>query len=107
MVMRTMFALVAAVVIGLAMKAVVPDGVSTAINDTLLTSISTMFLNALKMVVGPVVFFSIVSCISQFGDLKEVGRIGGKIMSFYVLTTILAIISATVVSYLLQPGTGF
>lgn len=104
MVMRTMFALVAAVVIGLAMKAVVPDGVSTAINDTLLTSISSMFLNALKMVVGPVVFFSIVSCISQFGDLKEVGRIGGKIMSFYMLTTILAIISATVVSYLLHPG---
>ena len=43
MVMWTMLALVAAVVIGLAMKAVVPDGVSTAINDTLLTSISTMF----------------------------------------------------------------
>lgn len=54
-----------------------------------------MFLNALKMIVGPVVFFSIVSSISQFGDLKEVGRIGGKIMGFYMLTTVLAILSST------------
>ena len=104
MVMRTMFALAAAIVIGLAMKAVVPDTISEIVNDTFLTSISTMFLNALKMVVGPVVFFSIVSCISQFGDLKEVGRIGGKIMGFYMLTTVLAIIVATAVFYLLQPG---
>ena len=104
MVMRTMFALAAAIVIGLAMKAVAPDTISEIVNDTFLTSISTMFLNALKMVVGPVVFFSIVSCISQFGDLKEVGRIGGKIMGFYMLTTVLAIIVATAVFYLLQPG---
>ncbi len=104
MVMRTMFALAAAIIVGLVMKAVVPEAVSEIVNDTFLASISTMFLNALKMVVGPVVFFSIVSCISQFGDLKEVGRIGGKIMGFYMLTTVLAIIVATAVFYLLQPG---
>ena len=63
-----------------------------------------MFLNALKMIVGPVVFFSIACCISQFGDLKEAGRIGGKVMGFYLLTTVLAILTATGVFELLKPG---
>lgn len=104
MVMQTMFALAAAIVAGMLMKTFVPDTVNTTLNDTVFTSISTMFLNALKMIVGPVVFFSIVCCISQFGDLKEVGRIGGKIIGFYMLTTVLAILSATGVFYLLRPG---
>ena len=79
-------------------------GVNEALNNTIFTSISTMFLNALKMIVGPVVFFSIACCISQFGDLKEAGRIGGKIMGFYLLTTVLAILTATGVFELLKPG---
>ena len=86
------------------MKTFVPDTVNTALNDNIFSSISTMFLNALKMIVGPVVFFSIVSSISQFGDLKEVGRIGGKIMGFYMLTTVLAILSSTGIFYVFQPG---
>lgn len=104
MVMQTMFALAAAILVGMLMKIFVPDTINMTLNDTVFTSISTMFLNALKMIVGPVVFFSIVCCISQFGDLKEVGRIGGKIMGFYMLTTILAIISSTGVFYLFRPG---
>ena len=101
---QTMLALAAAIVVGMLMKTFVPDTVNTTLNDNIFSSISTMFLNALKMIVGPVVFFSIVSSISQFGDLKEVGRIGGKIMGFYMLTTVLAILSSTGIFYVFQPG---
>ena len=104
MVLHTMLALIAAIVIGVLMKVFVPSGVNEALNNTIFTSISTMFLNALKMIVGPVVFFSIACCISQFGDLKEAGRLGGKIMGFYLLTTVLAILTATGVFELLKPG---
>ena len=104
MAIQTMLALVAAIVVGMLMKTFVPDTVNTTLNDNIFSSISTMFLNALKMIVGPVVFFSIVSSISQFGDLKEVGRIGGKIMGFYMLTTVLAILSSTGIFYVFQPG---
>lgn len=104
MAIQTMLALAAAIVVGMLMKTFVPDTVNTALNDNIFSSISTMFLNALKMIVGPVVFFSIVSSISQFGDLKEVGRIGGKIMGFYMLTTVLAILSSTGIFYVFQPG---
>ena len=104
MVLHTMLALIAAIIIGVLMKVFVPSGVNDALNDTVFTSISTMFLNALKMIVGPVVFFSIACCISQFGDLKEAGRIGGKVMGFYLLTTVLAILVATGIFELLKPG---
>lgn len=104
MAIQTMLALAAAIVVGMLMKTFVPDTVNTVLNDNIFSSISTMFLNALKMIVGPVVFFSIVSSISQFGDLKEVGRIGGKIMGFYMLTTVLAILSSTGIFYIFQPG---
>lgn len=104
MVLHTMLALLAAIILGVLMKVFVPSGVNEALNNTVFTSISTMFLNALKMIVAPVVFFSITCCISQFGDLKEAGRIGGKVMGFYLLTTVLAILVATGVFELLKPG---
>ena len=50
-----------------------------------------MFLNALKMIVAPVVFFSPVSCVSQFGSISEIGKIGIKIMALYMITTVIAI----------------
>ena len=58
MAIQTMLALVAAIVVGMLMKTFVPDTVNTVLNDNIFSSISTMFLNALKMIVGPVVFFS-------------------------------------------------
>lgn len=57
MAIQTMLALAAAIVVGMLMKTFVPDTVNTVLNDNIFSSISTMFLNALKMIVGPVVFF--------------------------------------------------
>lgn len=80
MAIQTMLALAAAIVVGMLMKTFVPDTVNTALNDNIFSSISTMFLNALKMIVGPVVFFSIVSSISQFGDLR---RLAGSVVRLW------------------------
>jgi Na+/H+-dicarboxylate symporter len=44
-----------------------------------------MYMNALKMIVAPVVFFSIISCIVQFSSLTELGRIGGKVVTLYAV----------------------
>ena len=43
------------------------------------------------MVVEPVLFFSIASCITQFDNFYEMGKIGGKIVLFYFLTDFAAI----------------
>lgn len=100
----TLGAMLLAIVVGVLMKAMVPETVSSVLNDNLLVPVKTMFMNGLKMVVAPVVFFSIVSCISQFGNLGELGRVGGKVMLLYLLTTLFATAIGIGSSYLFKPG---
>lgn len=80
MMTQTVAAIVLGIICGLLMKFVFPPALSEGLGTYLLNPIQTMFMNALKIVIGPVVFFSIVSCISQFQDLTELGRIGFKVM---------------------------
>ena len=87
----TMFALVFGLLTGMVMKICVPAGVTDAISENIFASVSTMFLNSLKMIVGPLVFFSIASSIADFGDLKALGRIVGKVVGCYLITSVIAI----------------
>ena len=87
----TMFALVFGLLTGMIMKICVPAGVTDAISENIFASVSTMFLNSLKMIVGPLVFFSIASSIADFGDLKALGRIVGKVVGCYLITSVIAI----------------
>lgn len=64
----------------------------------------TLFLNALKMVVGPLVFFSICCSVSGFGDLRAVGRIGGKVFGSFLVTSSAAILIAFGMYRLLPVG---
>ena len=66
--------------------------------------VKTMYMNALKMVVAPVVFFSIVSSIAHFSDTAELGRLGGRVISIFMCTTILAVGVGIGVFFLLKPG---
>lgn len=101
---HTLGAMLAAIVVGLILNAVAPAAFNNALNVNLLTPVKTMYMNALKMVVAPVVFFSIASCIVQFSDLSALGRIGGKVLVLYVCTTLIAVGVGIGVYYLLQPG---
>ena len=60
----TLGAMLAAIAAGLILSAAAPASFNAALSANLLSPIKTMYLNALKMVVAPVVFFSIVSCIA-------------------------------------------
>ena len=105
MVIYTTAAVLMGLLCGLLMKFVFPAGLSDGLETYLLSPIRTMFMNALRIVIGPVIFFSIVSCISQFKDLSELGRIGIKIMGTYLMTTVIAIALSYGISMVLQPGT--
>lgn len=67
----------------------------------------TVFLNLLKMAALPLVVVNLISGIASLDDPKSFGRIGGKIMIYYCLTTVGAIIIGLVVGFLFQPGVGF
>ena len=101
---HTSVALLMGVLCGLLMKYVLPAAFSDGMKTYLLVPIRIMFMNALRIVIGPVIFFSIVSCISQFKDLSELGRIGAKVMGIYMVTTVIAISLAFGVYRVAQPG---
>jgi len=87
----TMFALFAGVGAGLLMQYFLPASASNAVSNNIFAPIYTLFMNALKMIVAPLVFFSIASSIADFSDLKSLGRIAMKIVGLYLLTSMLAI----------------
>lgn len=53
--------------------------------------VGKMFVTGLKMLVVPLVFFSLVSGVLGIGDIRSLGKIGGKSFVLYILTTALAI----------------
>ena len=100
----TMVALVLGLLFGVFMKFVMPDAMCSATCDYLLSPVNSMFMSALKIVIAPVVFFSIVCCISSFGDLSELGRIGARVMGMYLITTVIAVFMSYGVAKLINPG---
>ena len=100
----TLGALIAAILLGIIMSAALPGKWNTALDLNLLTPVKTLYMNALKMIAAPVVFFSIISCISQLGSPSEFGRIGGKILALYLITSIIAAVLGIIVFGIFRPG---
>ena len=69
--------------------------------------IGAMFINALKMLVVPLVTFSLICGVCGIGDIRALGRIGTKSFLLYVLTTAVAISTAIILAQLVGPGKGF
>lgn len=101
---QTLGAMIAAILVGLILSAAAPASFNVALSSNLLSPIKTMYLNSLKMVVAPVVFFSIVACIVQFSDVSVLGRIGGKTMALYFCTTLISVGVGIGAFCLFQPG---
>lgn len=68
--------------------------------------IGTLFLNLIKMVIVPLVFSSLIVGAASTGDAKTLGRIGGKTMVYYLVTTAVAIVIGLFLGGMLQPGVG-
>ena len=104
MLINTVIALVLGIAAGLLLRFVLPADIAAGVSEYALTPAKTMFMNALKFVIGPIVFLSIATCISQFKDLSELGRLGAKVMGTYLFTTVMAVLFATGFSFLISPG---
>lgn len=63
-----------------------------------------LFMNALKMLIVPLIFSSIISGVSGMGDAESMGRLGGKTLLYYLGTSLLAILIGLIAVNLLQPG---
>lgn len=68
--------------------------------------ISETFINLIKMMIGPVIFFSIVLGIAGAESMKKVGRVGGKGILYFEIVTTAAIIIGIIAADIIKPGTG-
>ncbi|NQW03534.1 MAG: dicarboxylate/amino acid:cation symporter [Acidobacteria bacterium] len=73
------------------------------INTYLAVPVGQVFLRMLFMVVMPLVFASITLGVAGLGDIRKVGRIGGKTMAYFFGTTALAAILGLIVVNVIQP----
>ncbi|WP_428353733.1 dicarboxylate/amino acid:cation symporter [Methyloprofundus sp.] len=69
--------------------------------------IGSAFINALKMLVVPLVTFSLICGVCGIGDINALGRIGLKSFLLYILTTGIAITLALTIAITLSPGKDF
>lgn len=76
---------------------------STAI--TVLQSLGTIFLKMIQMIVMPIVISCLTVGIANIGDIKKLGRIGGKTLIYFELLTTVAIILGLIIGNLTHPGT--
>ena len=104
MLLLTITALVLGLIFGVLMETVMPSIISDSICSYALRPIKSMFMSAIRIIIAPVVFFSLATCISQFKNLAELGRIAVKVMLVYTITTIVATTLGISMSLLLHPG---
>lgn len=72
--------------------------VNVYIVDGLFHVVGKMFVNALKMLVVPLVIFSLICGVCGIGDIRALGRVGGKSFALYMLTTAIAIATAIIIA---------
>ncbi|WP_407491844.1 dicarboxylate/amino acid:cation symporter [Pseudooceanicola sp. MF1-13] len=104
---KVLIGMAAGLVLGVIFNMIDSEFINTHISGGLFAMIGKMFVNALKMLVVPLVFFSLITGVTGIGDIRVLGRVGGKSLVLYIMTTALAISIAIILALLVGPGVGF
>jgi len=98
------------ILVGLGINYTGSNAEGTFVGDNIVNGlfsiVGTMFINALKMLVVPLVFFSLLSGVLGIGNINALGKVGGKSFALYMLTTALAIALGISLAALLGIGEG-
>ena len=89
-----------AISLGIALGLAAPDTAKA------MKPLGDTFVNLVKMVVGPIVFLTIVLGIANMSDLKKVGRVGGKAFLYFEVVTTFALAIGLIVVNVTKPGAG-
>ncbi|MDX9770766.1 MAG: dicarboxylate/amino acid:cation symporter [Tenuifilaceae bacterium] len=81
-------------------------GIGWIINDWV-KPFGIIFLNLLKLVAMPLIFASLVTGVSGLSDITKLSRIGFKTISYYLVTTVIAITMGLVLVNIIKPGESF
>lgn len=106
--MQIMIAMVVGIICGViintlfASTAFVQDYIVGGVLDV----VGSIFVASLKMMVVPLVFVSLVCGVTSLSDTAALGRLGGKAIGLYLMTTAIAVTIAISVALLISPGDG-
>lgn len=100
---KIIIALILGVIAGVSLS-FAPPNVFSVIDTYALNPVGQLFLNLIMMIVVPIVFVSIVLGTVGLGDPAKLGKIGIQTISFYLVTTAIALVIGLGVGYLLEPG---
>ncbi|MDR4900870.1 dicarboxylate/amino acid:cation symporter [Bacillus mycoides] len=100
-----LIALFLGLVVGLTLNLAAPS-IFEPLNQYAFNPLGQLFIRLIKMLVVPVVFISIVLGAAGLGDPKQLGRIGLKSISFFLVTTAVAISIAVTFALIIKPGAG-
>ncbi len=94
------FQVVIAIIIGAVVGHFFPEvGVS-------MQTLNKLFINMIKMLIAPIIFFTIVIGIGKVDNMKQFGRIGGKALGYFLSVTTAALFIGVVVANVFKPGAG-
>jgi len=94
---QVLVAIVLGIIVGLYFKSFAPTA----------QLISKKFIDLITLLIGPIIFFTIVLGIAGMRDMKKVGRVGGKALLYFEIVTTFALIIGIVIANLVKPGEGF
>ena len=103
------FYIVIAMVAGAILGYFIHEGKDQATIDSFSKNVkllTTIFLRLVQMIIAPLVFTTLVVGIAKLGDLKTVGRVGGKALLWFVTASLVSLLIGLVLVNLFKPGEG-
>ena len=104
---KVVIGMVLGLILGVVLNVVDSPLINEHLVGGLFAMIGKMFINALKMLVVPLVVFSLICGVAGIGDIRLLGRVGGLAFALYIATTAIAITLAIALATIIGPGSGF
>ncbi|MFY3793065.1 C4-dicarboxylate transporter DctA [Ureibacillus sp. MALMAid1270] len=95
------FQVIAAIILGIIVGAIWPEfGASLKI-------LADLFIKLIKMLIAPIIFLTVAIGIGAMGDMKKVGKIGGKALLYFEIVSTIALAIGIAIALLINAGDGF
>jgi Na+/H+-dicarboxylate symporter len=99
-----LIAMVLGIIVGYMIFSSFPDKKAAKEIADYVSIISDVFLRLIKMLIGPLVFSTLVVGIAHMGDAKSVGRVFGKAIGWFLTASLISLVIGLVMANLLKPG---
>lgn len=101
--------IIGAMIAGIVVGIIINKGTSPEFIDSFSKNIkllATIFIRMVQMIIAPLVFTTLVVGIAKLGDLKAVGRVGGKALGWFITASLISLLLGMLVVNFFKPGAG-